>query len=98
MIYRNLGRTGLKAPQLRFAAMRLPMVGACEPAKVNRDLAIPMIQRAFQAGVNYIDSAVLYCNHDSQRAVGEALKGWRDRVVVSTKNPEYDDEKTWWTN
>jgi len=30
--------------------------------------------------------------------VGEALKGWRDRIVVSTKNPEYEDEKVWWQN
>jgi len=57
-----------------------------------------MIRRAFESGVNYIDTAVGYCNRDSQRAVGEALKGWRDRVVVSTKNPEYEDEKVWWQN
>jgi len=24
---------------------------------------------------------------DSQRAVGDALKGWRDKIIVSTKNP-----------
>ena len=58
---------------------------------VNRELAIPMIHRAFEAGVNYIDTAVGYCNQDSQRAVGEALKGWRDKIVVSTKNPYYGD-------
>jgi hypothetical protein len=57
-----------------------------------------MIHRAFEGGVNYIDTAVGYCNHDSQCAVGEALKGWRDKVVVSTKNPEYDDERKWWQN
>ena len=79
--------------------MRLPMRGTEEQAVVDRDLAIPMIHRAFEAGVNYIDTAVGYCNGDSQRAVGEALKGWRDRIVVSTKNPDYGtDEKTWWTN
>jgi aryl-alcohol dehydrogenase-like predicted oxidoreductase len=41
--------------------------------QVNRELAIPMIHRAFEAGVNYIDTAVGYCQRDSQRAVGEAL-------------------------
>jgi len=66
---------------------------------VNRELAIPMIHRAFDAGVNYIDTAVGYCNEDSQRAVGEALKGWRDQIVVSTKNHYYgDDEKQWWAH
>jgi uncharacterized protein len=78
--------------------MRLPMVGEGDAARVNRELAIPMIQRAFALGVNYIDTAVGYCNQDSQRAVGEALKGWRDRIVLSTKNHEYEDEKVWWTN
>lgn len=98
MIYRELGRTGYKVSQLGFGAMRLPMVGEGENERVDRDKAIPMIHRAFEAGVNYIDTAVGYCNQDSQRAVGEALKGWRDKVVVSTKNPEYQDEKVWWKN
>jgi hypothetical protein len=66
---------------------------------VDRDKAIPMIHRAFEGGVNYVDTAVGYCNSDSQRAVGQALKGFRDRVVVSTKNPYYDeDEMAWWKN
>lgn len=99
MQYRTLGRTGLKVSQLGFGAMRLPMTGAGPEAKVDLDKAIPIIHHAFQAGVNYIDSAVFYCNHDSQRAVGEALKGWRDRVIVSTKNDyKGTDEKAWHKN
>ncbi|HEX2999968.1 MAG TPA: aldo/keto reductase, partial [Armatimonadota bacterium] len=59
----------------------------------------PMIHRAFEAGVNYIDTAVGYCNQDSQRAVGDALKGWREKVVLSTKNPYYGpDEGEWRRN
>jgi predicted aldo/keto reductase-like oxidoreductase len=77
--------------------MRLPMIGEGAEARIDRDLAIPMIHRAFEAGVTYIDTAVGYCNQDSQRVVGEALKGWRDRIVLSTKNHDYGtDEKTWW--
>jgi hypothetical protein len=79
--------------------MRLPMMEKDGEQVVDRDLAIPMIHCAFEAGVNYIDTAVGYCNEDSQRAVGEALKGWRDKIVVSTKNHYYgDDEKQWWTH
>ncbi len=93
--YTILGRTGLKVSRLGFGAMRLPMQGET----VDRELAIPMIQRAFEAGVTYIDTAVFYCEQDSQRVVGEALKGWRDRIVLSTKNHCFEaDEKTWWTN
>ena len=99
MHYRTLGRTGLKVSQLGFGAMRLPMTGEGDDARVDREKTIPIIHRAFEGGVNYIDSAVFYCNHDSQRAVGDALKGWRDRIVVSTKNSYYgDDEAAWWQN
>jgi len=99
MIYRQLGKTGYRVSQLGFGAMRLPMKGEGENRAIDREKAIPMIHRAFEGGVNYIDSAVGYCNSDSQRAVGEALKGWRDKIVVSTKNHYFDeDEKTWWKN
>ena len=99
MIYRELGRTGLKVSQLGFGAMRLPMTERDGEQVVDRELAIPMIHTAFEGGVNYIDTAVGYCNKDSQRAVGEALKGWRDRVVVSTKNHYYgEDEGEWRQN
>jgi hypothetical protein len=98
LIYRELGRTGYRVSQLGFGAMRLPMVGEGSEARINRELAIPMLHAAFEAGVNYVDTAVGYCNQDSQRVVGEALKGWRDRIVISTKNHEYDDEKAWWQN
>ena len=95
MRYATLGRTGYTVSRLGFGAMRLPMQGD----RVDRELAMPMMHRAFEAGLNYIDTAVGYCGGDSQRAVGEALKGWRDRIVVSTKNPYYGpDEKAWWQN
>ncbi len=99
MIYRKLGKTGLAVSILGFGAMRLPMNGEGENQKVDRELSIPMIHRAFKSGVNYIDTAVGYCSSDSQRVVGDALKGWRDKIVVSTKNPCYEmDEKKWWKN
>ena len=103
MIYRELGKTGYKVSQLGFGAMRLPMTEVNGTQVVDRELAIPMIHRAFETGLNYIDTAVGYCNEDSQRAVGEALKGWRDKadkehpIVVSTKNHYYgEDESVWW--
>ena len=99
MIYRELGRTGYKVSQLGFGAMRLPMTEANGKEVVDRELAIPMIHRAFEKGLNYIDTAVGYCNEDSQRAVGAALKGWRDKIVVSTKNHYYgEDESVWWSH
>jgi predicted aldo/keto reductase-like oxidoreductase len=79
--------------------MRLPMKQVDGENRVDREKAIPMIHKAFEGGLNYIDSAVGYCNQDSQRAVGDALKGWRDKIIVSTKNPYYgENEKEWWQN
>ena len=99
MIYRTLGRTGLKVSQLGFGAMRLPMTEVDGKKVVDRELSTPMIHRAFEAGLNYIDTAVGYCDEDSQRAVGAALKGWRDKIVVSTKNHYYgEDESEWWAH
>ena len=98
MLYRELGRTGIKISQLGFGAMRLPMAGEGEAYHVNRELAVPMMHRAFEGGVNYIDTATMYGSGDSQRAVGDALKGgWREKVILSTKNPYYGtDEGEWW--
>jgi uncharacterized protein len=105
MIYRQLGRTGLTVSQLGFGAMRLPMKDVNGSEVVDRELAIPMFHRAFEAGLNYVDTAVGYCNQDSQRAVGEALRSWHGKddaappIVISTKNPCYgEDEKEWWSN
>ena|GEM_PF-5009149 len=97
MRYRTLGNTGLKVSALGFGCMRLPMADG----KVDRDKATPMIRRAIDAGVNYIDTAVFYCDFDSERAVGDALSGgWREKVVLSTKNDHGDknDLKAWQTN
>lgn len=82
MQYRVYGKTGNKVSVLGFGAMRLPMI----ENHVDMDLSVAIIQRSFDLGVNYVDSAVGYCNSESQIAVGKAVKGYRDKVFVSTKN------------
>ena len=67
--------------------MRLPMTQQDGKNLVNYELATPLMQRAFELGVNYVDTAPYYCDSDSEVAVGKALKGWRDKVYLSTKNP-----------
>ena len=84
MQYRDFGKTGLKISALGFGSMRLPE----KDGHVEVDKAVEMIHRAFELGVNYIDSAYFYNHHESEVVVGKALKGWRDKVTVSTKNPD----------
>lgn len=95
MEYRTYGKLGYEISSLGFGAMRLPM----HDGHVVMEEAVPLIRRAFDQGVNYVDSARGYCANESQVAVGKAVKGYRDRVFVSTKNPsKTDDGDAWWRN
>src|SRR5437588_9330718 len=44
-----------------------------------------LVDRCLDAGVNLFDSADVYSRGESERVLGEALKGRRDRVVLATK-------------
>ncbi len=83
MKYRAAGGTGARLSSLGFGCMRLPMKDA---KTVDRNKAVPMLHRAYERGVNYFDTGKHYCAGDSERALGDALKGMdRDKVFVSTK-------------
>lgn len=90
MIYREFGKTGIKVSTLGFGAMRLPMVEMDGKKYIDEDKAIPVIHRALELGVNYVDTAPYYCDGLSEVTVGKALKGHRDKVYLSTKNPIED--------
>ena len=97
MIYKPFGKTGVKVSALGFGAMRLPMKETDGKKIVDEDLAVPLMQKAFDMGVNYVDTAPLYCETLSEIAVGKALKGYRDKVYLSTKNPIEDADGDHWT-
>ena len=80
MGYRNLGRTGVKVSPLCLGAM---MFGS----KADEAQSAAMIDRALDAGVNFIDTANVYSRGVSEDFVGKALarNGKRDRVVLATK-------------
>ncbi len=94
MQYRSFGNTGVKVSILGFGSMRLPEVEIKGKYHVKEEESIEIIQRAFQLGVNYIDSAYPYCHHQSDLVVGKALQGWRDKVYLSTKMPTWEVKKT----
>jgi predicted aldo/keto reductase-like oxidoreductase len=96
MVYKTFGKTGVKVSALGFGAMRLPMKEIDGRKIVDEDLAVPLMQKAFDMGVNYVDTAPLYCEKLSEAAVGKALKGWRDKVYLSTKNPIEDADGDHW--
>jgi len=96
MIYKTFGKTGIKVSALGFGAMRLPMKEVDGKKIVDDDLAVPLMQKAFEMGINYVDTAPLYCETLSEVSVGKALKGWRDKVYLSTKNPIEDADGDHW--
>ncbi|UCC67566.1 MAG: aldo/keto reductase [Armatimonadota bacterium] len=90
MQYRVLGRTGLRVSALGFGTMRFKMADR----HVDQELAVSALHRAMDLGVNYFDSAVGYCNSESEIVLGKALKRRRDGIVVSTKYPPWDRSLT----
>ncbi len=94
MQYRDFGNTGVKVSALGFGAMRLPEEEIKGKYQVKEEESIEMIQRAFELGVNYIDTAYGYCHSQSELIVGKALQGWRDKVHLSTKLLTWRVEKT----
>ncbi|OIN98609.1 aldo/keto reductase [Candidatus Desantisbacteria bacterium CG_4_10_14_0_8_um_filter_48_22] len=89
MQYRDFGKTGLKISALGFGAMRLPNIMNV----ILEDEAIAVIQRAFDLGVNFLDTAFVY--GESELVCGKALKKYpRDKIIVSSKNPMWDKNYT----
>jgi aryl-alcohol dehydrogenase-like predicted oxidoreductase len=80
MNHRALGRTGVKVSPLCLGAM---MFGAW--GNPDHDESIRIIQRALDAGINFIDTADVYSRGESEEIVGKALAGRRDDVVLATK-------------
>jgi aryl-alcohol dehydrogenase-like predicted oxidoreductase len=81
MDYRPLGRSGVSVSQLCLGAM---MFGAA--GNPDHDDSVKIIQRALDAGINFIDTADVYSGGESEQIVGKALAGGRrDNVVLATK-------------
>jgi aryl-alcohol dehydrogenase-like predicted oxidoreductase len=81
MEMRVLGATGVRVSPLCLGAM---MFGAW--GNPDHDESVRIIERALDAGINFIDTADVYSAGESEEIVGKALAGRRrDRVVLATK-------------
>lgn len=87
MEYRHLGASGFKVPVLSFGTGTFggkgeffQAWGATDVAEARRLLDI-----CFDAGVTMFDSADIYSSGASESVLGEALKGKRDKAIISTK-------------
>src|SRR2546430_3346522 len=71
--YVPLGRTGIQISDISFGASRLD---AGQEA---------IVLHAFERGINYFDTAESYSGGDSERTIGNALRGKRDKVYITSK-------------
>jgi aryl-alcohol dehydrogenase-like predicted oxidoreductase len=80
MEYRSLGRSGVMVSPLCLGVMNFG-------GPTNKEDSIAIINRALEAGINFIDTANVYNAGESERVVGAALQanGRRDEVVLATK-------------
>lgn len=72
----RLGRTELLVTKTAFGALPIQRISKAD--------AVCLVRRAYDAGINYFDTANAYT--DSEEKLGEALAGVRQNVVISTKS------------
>ncbi len=95
MEYRSLGRTGVQVSELCLGCMNFG-------GKTSPEDSYDIIDRAIDAGINFLDTANVYSRGRSEEVVGEALKrnGQRDQIVLATKvhGRMADDDPNAWGN
>lgn len=94
MKYRRYGNTGEMVSSLGFGCMRLPEVEIKGEWYIDEEKALPLLFKAYESGVNYFDSAPYYCHKNSEYAMGKALKGVREKVLLTSKLPLEDVNKS----
>src|SRR3974377_1684373 len=85
MEYIRLGSTGTKVSRLCLGGMTL---GGADEWRLNEADSLPLLQKAYEAGINFYDTANMYAYGESERILGKALREFkanRDEVVIATK-------------
>ncbi len=87
MEYRQLGGSGFKVPALSFGTGTFGGGGELFKAWGDSDVAeaTRLVDICLDAGVTMFDSADIYSQGMAEEILGQAVKGRRDRVIISTK-------------
>ena len=96
MQYRNLGRTGFSISEISLGTWQ---VGGKWGAPFDHKLADHILNTAVDNGVNFIDTADVYSNRESEKAVGRLIKSRKEKIYVATKcgrfiNPHNNENYT----
>ncbi|KXS11784.1 aldo/keto reductase [Gonapodya prolifera JEL478] len=87
MQYVRLGSTGLQVSKLCLGMMSYGLK-SWAPWVLEEEEALPVIGKAWEAGINFWDTANIYSNGESEIITGHALQRFnipRERVVIATK-------------
>ncbi|MCE9560723.1 MAG: aldo/keto reductase [Planctomycetes bacterium] len=87
MEYVNLGRTGLKVSRICLGCMTYGS-SKWRPWVLDDDASRPFIRHAWEAGINFFDTADMYSDGVSEEVLGRALREFaipREQVIVATK-------------
>jgi len=81
MLYRELGHSTLAVSSIGLGCMSMSGIyGKCDEAE-----AAAVIRHAIDRGINFLDSSDMYGWGHNEEQVGRAIRGLRDRVVLTTK-------------
>ncbi len=78
---RKLGRNGPDVSAIGYGAMGFHLAYGAADTQAGLDL----IKRAYDMGVTFFDTAELYGWGENEKFIGEAVKGFRDDIVIATK-------------
>lgn len=82
MEYRTFGTTDLKASPMGLGCMS--MSGVYGPADDTESIAT--LHRAFDLGINFLDTSASYGNGHNHELIAKAIQGRRDKIVIHSKS------------
>jgi len=91
MNYRTLGKTGLKISELSLGTWQ---VGGKWGSGFDEKNAETIINEAIDKGINFIDTADVYENRQSERTVGKIIRSRKEEVYIATKCGRFIDPHT----
>src|ERR1700694_5072562 len=83
MKHRTLGHTGLIVSEVALGSMQFG--GKMNMGNLGQEDTTRMVKLALDRGINFLDTADVYSLGESETLAGNALKGVRDEIVLSTK-------------
>src|SRR5699024_3383933 len=86
MEYINLGKSGTK--RTKHILGKIPFGGTNGfegTGGVQAEQAKKLVDMCLDAGINMLDTANLYSHGDAEKVLGEAIKGRRDEVLLTSK-------------